>query len=60
MALVDHHGGPKRIGIMYSCTAMVFFIVGGVEALLPRTQLAAPNQTLLSADLYNQVFTSTA
>ena len=50
---VDH----KRIGIMYSCTAMVFFIVGGVEALLLRTQLAAPNQTLLSADLYNQVFT---
>jgi cytochrome c oxidase subunit 1 len=35
---VDH----KRIGIMYSCTAMVFFIVGGVEALLLRTQLAAP------------------
>lgn len=50
---VDH----KRIGIMYACTAMVFFVIGGSEALLIRAQLAAPGQKLLSADLYNQVFT---
>ena len=36
---------------------MVFFLVGGIEALLIRAQLAAPNGTVLSADLYNQMFT---
>ena len=50
---VDH----KKIGIMYGTAAMVFFIVGGVEALLIRSQLWAPRGKLLSAELYNQVFT---
>ena len=50
---VDH----KKIGIMYGSAAMVFFMVGGVEALLIRSQLWAPRGTLLSAELYNQVFT---
>ncbi len=50
---VDH----KKIGIMYGVAAMFFFLVGGVEALLIRTQLAAPDNTGLSADLYNQMFT---
>jgi cytochrome c oxidase subunit I len=50
---VDH----KRIGIMYGAAALVFFVIGGVEALLIRVQLATPNGKLLSADLYNQVFT---
>ncbi|CAN5805772.1 cytochrome c oxidase subunit I [soil metagenome] len=50
---VDH----KRIGIMYGAAAMFFFIIGGIEALLIRIQLAAPEGQLLSADLYNQVFT---
>ena len=50
---VDH----KKIGIMYGATAMFFFIVGGVEALLIRLQLAAPNGKVLNADLYNQMFT---
>jgi len=50
---VDH----KKIGIMYGVVAMFFFIVGGVEALLIRLQLAAPNGTILSADKYNQMFT---
>ncbi|MEZ5382116.1 MAG: cytochrome c oxidase subunit I [Microthrixaceae bacterium] len=53
LTTVDH----KKIGIMYGVSAMVFFLVGGVEALMIRTQLAAPDQNLLSADLYNQVFT---
>ena len=35
----------------------MFFVVGGCEALLIRLQLATPNGKLLSADLYNQVFT---
>lgn len=50
---VDH----KRIGILYLVTALGFFLVGGIEALLIRTQLATPNGTLVSPDLYNQLFT---
>jgi len=50
---VDH----KRIGIMYGASALLFLIIGGIEALAIRTQLAAPEQQLFSADLYNQLFT---
>ena len=50
---VDH----KKIGIMYGVTAMVFFIVGGLEASLIRAQLARPDGHILSADKYNQMFT---
>ncbi|MEM8618182.1 MAG: cytochrome c oxidase subunit I [Actinomycetota bacterium] len=50
---VDH----KKIGIMYGVVAMVFFVVGGVEALFIRLQLAQPEGTVLSADAYNQMFT---
>ena len=50
---VDH----KRIGIMYGAVALFFFIIGGTEALLIRLQLAQPDGKLLSADLYNQVYT---
>jgi len=42
---------------MYGVTAMFFFIVGGIEALLIRLQLAAPNGKVLNADIYNQMFT---
>ncbi len=50
---VDH----KKIGIMYGAVAMLWFFVGGLEALLVRTQLATANGTVLSANLYNQLFT---
>ena len=50
---VDH----KKIGILYGAVALFYFFVGGTEALLIRTQLARPGQELLSADLYNQMFT---
>jgi cytochrome c oxidase subunit I len=50
---VDH----KRIGIMYFWTSFIFFLIGGLQALLVRTQLALPNNTFLSADWYNQMFT---
>ncbi|MDP9387195.1 MAG: cytochrome c oxidase subunit I, partial [Actinomycetota bacterium] len=50
---IDH----KRIGILYGITAFVFFLLGGVEALLIRLQLAQPNGTVLSAEMYNQIFT---
>jgi cytochrome c oxidase subunit 1 len=50
---VDH----KKIGIMYGASALVFLVIGGIEALAIRSQLAAPEQKVMSADLYNQVFT---
>jgi cytochrome c oxidase subunit 1 len=50
---VDH----KRIGIMYGVASIAFLLVGGVEALLIRAQLAAPEGQVLSADAYNQVYT---
>ncbi len=50
---VDH----KKIGIMYGASALFFFVIGGCEALLIRLQLATPNGKLLSADLYNQLYT---
>ncbi len=50
---VDH----KKIGLMYGYTAFFFFLVGGVEALLIRAQLAVPNNNVLGAETYNQVFT---
>ncbi|HEV3364407.1 MAG TPA: cbb3-type cytochrome c oxidase subunit I, partial [Acidimicrobiia bacterium] len=53
ISTVDH----KRIGILYGVTAFLFFLVGGLEALLIRAQLAEPNGTLLTAEEYNQLFT---
>jgi cytochrome c oxidase subunit 1 len=50
---VDH----KRIGILYGATAFLFFLMGGVEALLLRIQLGAPDNTFLSPERYNELFT---
>src|SRR5713226_9023972 len=50
---VDH----KKIGILYAVTALVFFVAGGLEALLIRLQLAQPNGKVLTAAQYNQLFT---
>jgi len=50
---VDH----KRIGIMYGVTALFFFVIGGLEALLIRLQLSRAENTLISAEFYNQLFT---
>ena len=47
----------KRIGILYFFTAIAFFLAGGVEALLIRTQLIGPNGTVLSPETFNQVMT---
>ncbi len=47
----------KRIGILYGVSAFAFFLIGGLEALLLRLQLGAPDNTLLSAEAYNQLFT---
>ncbi|MBA3497481.1 MAG: cytochrome c oxidase subunit I [Gemmatimonadales bacterium] len=53
LTTVDH----KRIGILYGATAFFFFLVGGLEAILLRLQLGSANNTFLSPELYNQLFT---
>ena len=50
---VDH----KMIGIMYLLVSLLFFIIGGTEALLMRTQLSLPLNHVLSPEAYNQIFT---
>src|SRR5437867_9368433 len=50
---VDH----KRIGILYGSTAFAFFVIGGIEALFIRLQLAQPSGRILSASTYNESFT---
>jgi cytochrome c oxidase subunit 1 len=53
LTTVDH----KRIGILYGSTAFAFFLLGGIEALLIRLQLAVPENTVVSAHTYNALFT---
>ncbi len=53
LSTVDH----KEIGKRYVVTAFLFLIIGGLEALLIRAQLARPNQTLLTPEQYSQLFT---
>ena len=50
---VDH----KRIGILYGATALAFFLVGGIEALLILLQLARSASQVVSADTFNAPFT---
>jgi cytochrome c oxidase subunit 1 len=47
----------KRIGISYMATAFAFFLVGGLLAAVMRAQLAQPEETLVSTERYNQLFT---
>src|SRR3954447_11820883 len=47
----------KRLGMRYIYTAFFFFFTSGLMALAMRTQLAQPNQSLLSPETYNQLFT---
>src|SRR4051794_10266073 len=65
---VDDDNGPgwvrwvtttdhKRVGVLYLVTAFAFMMLGGVEALLMRSQLARPDSTLLTPEIYNQVLT---
>ena len=50
---VDH----KRIGTLYGITAFIWFIVGGLEALMIRAQLTSAESTLIGPEAYNQLFT---
>ncbi len=53
LTTVDH----KQIGIMYLCSAALFFLIGFSEALLMRIQLMQPQNNVLSPEAYNQIFT---
>jgi cytochrome c oxidase subunit 1 len=53
IASTDH----KQLGIMYLCLALFFFVIGGLEAMAIRAQLALPDNDLISPELYNQIFT---
>ena len=53
IASVDH----KQLGIMYLWLALFFFVLGGLEAMVIRVQLALPDNDLISPEFYNQIFT---
>jgi len=53
LTAVDH----KRIGILYGTTAFSFFLLAGVESLVMRAQLARPDNTLIGARTYSELFT---
>src|SRR4051812_33021057 len=50
---VDH----KDIGVMYMVTCLAFLVLGGLEALLIRVQLAVPRNNVLGPAEYNTLFT---
>ena len=47
----------KAIGIMYLWLSVLFILIGGLEIMLVRIQLAIPNNHFLSPEAYNQLFT---
>ncbi|HEX7003837.1 MAG TPA: cytochrome c oxidase subunit I [Trueperaceae bacterium] len=53
LTTVDH----KRLGLLYICTSFLFLGLASVEAFLMRLQLARPEQSLVSPDVFNQLFT---
>jgi cytochrome c oxidase subunit 1 len=53
LVTTDH----KRIGLLYISTSLVFFVGGGVLALLMRGQLATPNENFITRDHYDELFT---
>ncbi|HXW83470.1 MAG TPA: cytochrome c oxidase subunit I [Candidatus Binataceae bacterium] len=53
LTTVDH----KRIAVLYGVSALVFMAIGGLEAMAIRSQLWSPENHLISADFYNQLFT---
>ena len=53
LTTVDH----KKIGLMYIVYALLFLVVGGVQAMLMRIQLAVPNNHFVSPQTFNRLFT---
>lgn len=54
LTTVDH----KKIGIMYILSALIMLFRGGMDAILMRAQLAVPENGLLDAQHYNEIFTT--
>ena len=52
LSTVDH----KEYGKRYIVTAFAFLLLGGIEALVMRIQLAGPNKSLLTPEQYSQLF----
>jgi len=50
---LDH----KRIGVMYLAAILFSFLLGGIFAILVRTELISPGHTVMDADTYNRAFT---
>jgi cytochrome c oxidase subunit I len=53
LSTTDH----KLIGNLYLVTSFVFFLVGGVMAMVMRAELAYPGNQLVEDEVYNQMFT---
>jgi cytochrome c oxidase subunit I len=53
LSSTDH----KVIGKSYTITSLVFFCLAGLMAMIMRTQLTSPDNTLVSQHLYNELFT---
>ena len=53
LAAVNH----SALGIRFVITGFVFFLIGGMLAMLLRTQLAVPDNAVLDRDQYNAAFT---
>ena len=53
LTTIDH----KKIGVLYGVTAFIMFLTGGIEAILIRTQLIAPELKIIAPEVYNQLFT---
>jgi len=53
LVTLDH----KRIGVMYLVGILTAFLLGGIFAILVRTELLTPKRTIMDADTYNQFFT---
>lgn len=53
LTTLDH----KKIGILYLMGAGLFFLIGGIEAILIRLQLAVPENEMFTGEVYNQILT---
>ncbi len=53
LTTVDH----KKIGLLYIVTSFLFFLSGGIMALIMRLELAQPGAQIVSAQTYNMLFT---
>ena len=53
LTTVDH----KKVGILYFGAGFFFFLLGGIEAMIIRIQLAVPNNDFVSAGTFNEMMT---